>query len=71
MHIQRRDPTRRMARFYRLVVVTDLWGQCSLLREWGRIGSPGRVRLDPHHSEGAAIAAAGRLERQKRRKGYA
>ena len=34
----------------------------ALLREWGRIGSPGRVRLDLHADEGAALAAARRLD---------
>jgi predicted DNA-binding WGR domain protein len=36
----------------------------------GRIGSPGRVRLDPHADEGAALAAAKRLLRAKLRRGY-
>ena len=46
--IRRRDPARRMARFYSLAVQADLLAGWSLVREWGRIGSPGRVRVDPH-----------------------
>ena len=42
-----------------------------ILREWGGIGSPGRVRDDHHPDDQAAIAAAARLERSKRRRGYA
>lgn len=72
MLLHRRDPDRRMARFYRLrVLQADLFGGSAVLREWGRIGSPGRVRLDPHPDEPAAVAAAARLQRAKRRKGYA
>ena len=70
MHLHRRDPARSMFRFYRLRVVFDLWGGVALLREWGRIGSPGRVRLDPHTDEGAALAAARRLLKAKLRRGY-
>jgi predicted DNA-binding WGR domain protein len=70
MHLHRRDPARSMFRFYRLHVVRDLFGGVALLREWGRIGSPGRVRLDPHADEGAALAAAKRLLRAKLRRGY-
>jgi predicted DNA-binding WGR domain protein len=46
--IHRRDPARRMARFYALAVQGDLLAGWSLVREWGRIGRPGRVKVDPH-----------------------
>jgi predicted DNA-binding WGR domain protein len=42
--IHRRDPTRNMARFYALSVQADLLAGWTLVREWGRIGRPGRVR---------------------------
>jgi len=41
-----------------------------LARHWGRIGTPGRIRLDPHPDAGAAINVLARLVRAKRRRGY-
>ncbi len=68
--INRRDPERRMARFYLMRVQGSLFGGWSLIREWGRIGSPGRVRADAHADLDAAEAAAERITAAKRRKGY-
>jgi len=70
MLLHRRDPSKRMFRFYRLRFQPILWGGTALVREWGSIGSPGRVRHDHYLDEQAAIDAAGRLERSKRRRGY-
>jgi predicted DNA-binding WGR domain protein len=57
-------------RYYRLAVWPDLFGRALLARHWGRIGTPGRIRLDPHPDAGAAINALARLARRKRRRGY-
>jgi integrase len=35
----------------------DLFGHALLVRQWGRIGTEGRRRLDPHPDPGAAINA--------------
>jgi predicted DNA-binding WGR domain protein len=67
----RRDPARAMHRFYALRVAPDLFGGWALLREWGRVGSPGQVRADAFADEATAAAAMVRLERRKRRRGYA
>ncbi|HJU17522.1 MAG TPA: WGR domain-containing protein [Stellaceae bacterium] len=40
-------PERNEWRFYRLEVWPDLFGQALLARNWGRIGTGGRLRLDP------------------------
>jgi predicted DNA-binding WGR domain protein len=61
-------PERNEWRFYRLAVWPDLFGRALLARQWGRIGTQGRVRLDPH--AGAAINVLARLVRAKRRRGY-
>ncbi len=70
MLLHRRDPAKRMFRFYRLRFQPILWGGTALVGEWGSIGSPGRVRDDHHPDDQAAIVAAARLERSKRRRGY-
>ena len=63
-------PDRNEFRFYRLEIWPDLFGRALLLRQWGRIGTEGRRRLDPHPDPGAAINALATLARQKRRRGY-
>jgi predicted DNA-binding WGR domain protein len=57
-------------RFYRLEVWPDLFGRALLLRQWGRIGTEGRRRLDPHPDGDAAANALAALARAKRRRGY-
>jgi len=63
-------PDRNEWRFYRMAVWPDLFGRALLARQWGRIGTEGRVRLDPHPDAGAAIDALAQLARAKRRRGY-
>jgi predicted DNA-binding WGR domain protein len=57
-------------RFYRMAIWPDLFGRALLVRQWGRIGTQGRLRLDPHPDAGAAINALARLARAKRQRGY-
>jgi predicted DNA-binding WGR domain protein len=63
-------PERNEWRFYRMEVWPDLFGGSLLARQWGRIGTAGRIRLDLHSDAGAAIAALAELARVKRRRGY-
>ena len=63
-------PERREWRFYRVEIWPDLFGRALLVRQWGRIGSPGRRPLDPHPDPGAAFNALAALARAKRRRGY-
>jgi predicted DNA-binding WGR domain protein len=63
-------PERNEWRFYRLAVWPDLFGRALLARQWGRIGTQGCIRLDPHPDAGAAINALAHLVRAKRRRGY-
>lgn len=64
------NPARRERRFYRMVVVCDLFGQVWLLREHGRIGSPGRVIAEACASGGEACERLNRMRRIKLRRGY-
>ncbi len=57
-------------RYYRMAVWPDLFGRALLVRQWGRIGTEGRRRFDPHPDPGAAINALAALLRIKRRRGY-
>jgi predicted DNA-binding WGR domain protein len=69
--LQRREPARRMARFYRLEAGADLFGRVIVMREWGRIGWAGRVRVDYVDRPEDAAAWLARIELAKRRRGYA
>ncbi len=63
-------PERNEFRFYRLEVWPDLFGRALLVRQWGRIGTEGRRRLDPHPDPGAAINALADVLHAKHRRGY-
>lgn len=70
LHIQRIDPSRNMARYYMLAIEPTLFGEISLTRAWGRIGTLGRQKIDVFQTERDAVAAFLDLTRQKRQKGY-
>lgn len=57
-------------RFYALTAMPTLFGEWALMREWGRLGSPGTVRTDIHADEGSAITALSEIAQNKRRRGY-
>ena len=57
-------------RYYRMEVWPDLFGGALLMRNWGRIGTQGRRRLDSHPDPGAALNALASIVRSKRRRGY-
>ena len=63
-------PERNEWRFYRMEVWPDLFGRALLVRHWGRIGTQGRMRLDPHTDAGAAVNALAAIVRSKTRRGY-
>lgn len=69
-YLEKCDIARNQARFYRMIVLPDLFGEWTLYREWGRIGEGGRVRMDHFTSEDQAVAALIGLETAKRRRGY-
>ena len=69
-NLARVNHTENMWRFYRMEVWPDLLGGALLMRQWGRIGTEGRRRLDPYPDTGAALNALASLARAKRRRGY-
>jgi predicted DNA-binding WGR domain protein len=70
MHLRRIDPDRNMARFYSMSVQPGLFGEWALLREWGRIGSPGRLVSGRFASEQEAALAMAEYVKAKLSKGY-
>jgi len=69
-HLCRIDPGQNMSRFYRASLQPDLFGGCTLIREWGRIGSGGRIRCDDFPSESQAISALITISQAKMQRGY-
>lgn len=59
-----------MQRFYSLSTSPTLFGGASLVREWGRIGSIGRRRVDIFDTAAEAQAAQDEIIRTKRARGY-
>lgn len=70
LHLNRIDPEQNMSRFYRLIMQHDLFGNVSLIRVWGRIGSRGRQIIDTHADECGAMNALIEMAYQKQRRGY-
>ncbi len=70
IRIVRVDPEANMYRFYRLRLMPDLFGGVSLLREWGRIGTQGRHRIELFEDAGRAAGAMVSLYRAKQKRGY-
>lgn len=57
-------------RFYQMFIVPTLFDDWSLVREWGRIGSPGTVKKGWFESEKLAGEACQKLIIDKVKKGY-
>lgn len=70
IRIERIDPEANMYRFYRLRVLPDLFDGVSLLREWGRIGTQGRHRIELYADVGQAADAMLAVYRSKQKRGY-
>ena len=63
-------PTENKRRFYAMRTLPTLFGDWALQREWGRIGSGGRLRHDLYPNEVEALSALTRLAQTKMRRGY-
>ena len=69
-HLVRIDLENNTRRFYAARVQATLFGTFALVREWGRVGSPGRVQTQDYPSEEEAEAALVKLRQAKERRGY-
>jgi predicted DNA-binding WGR domain protein len=68
--LERIRPELNERRFYAMSVTTDLFGNTLLFRNWGRIGTGGRICFDHHPGIPEAITAMTRLATKKQRRGY-
>lgn len=63
-------PDENRFRFYVLSIDETLFGDVALVREWGRIGTNGRRRLDLFDDRVRAISSLEDWLERKRRRGY-
>ena len=63
------DPAKNINRFWRSIVTPSLLGGWALIREWGRIGSPGTVQARTFEREDEARRAEQRGIRRRERHG--
>lgn len=70
IRVERVDPELNMYRFYRLRVQSDLFGDASLFKEWGRIGTGGSQRIETYRDAGEAANALATHLRIKMKRGY-
>lgn len=68
--LTRLDPTRNMARFYLLAMEQDLFNGIALVRNWGRIGTRGRLRIELFRSRQDAEARLAAIANRKVKRGY-
>jgi predicted DNA-binding WGR domain protein len=66
----RRDPSVNMAGFYILAVEASLFGDTASIREWGRVGTAGRRKIELRETERSAMEALKTWLRRKQRRGY-
>jgi len=70
LKLRRIDPAKNMRRFYLMTVQRDLFGGATLIKEWGRLGSGGRIQHEHHPDEGKAVDALALIAQQKFKRGY-
>lgn len=64
------DPAKNISRFWLSIVTPGLLGGWSLIREWGRIGSPGTVQTRSFEHEEEARRAERHGIKTRQRHGY-
>lgn len=69
-YLERHDNKDNLHRFYQIFVAPGLFDEWSVIKEWGRVGSPGTVRKAWYDTQAEAIAAGHRLGAAKMKKGY-
>jgi len=70
IYLVRHEPDNNIHRFYQIFVTPGIFEEWSLIREWGRIGSPGTVRKNWYETEDDALEAYIKLYKLKQKRGY-
>ncbi|MBF2714287.1 WGR domain-containing protein [Agrobacterium vitis] len=70
IYVERIAPEQNMARFYALAVQPTLFGEVSLTRAWGRIGTRGQQMVRLFDNERQATNLFLDVRREKPKRGY-
>lgn len=70
MDLKRIDTSINARRFYRMELIQGLFGDWSLVREWGRVGQSGKVRVDWFDTESSAKKERFKIHMKKSMRGY-
>jgi len=70
IRLEKHVPIENQHRFYNLGISPDLFGGWLLIREYGRVGSPGQLLTNWFETQDACQTALAKLLLQKQRKGY-
>ncbi|MBF2714073.1 WGR domain-containing protein [Agrobacterium vitis] len=70
IYVERIAPEQNMAQFYALAVQPTLFGEVSLARAWGRIGTRGQQMVRLFDNERQAINLFLDVLREKPKRGY-
>ena len=65
--LTRTDPARNIDRFYIVEIMPSLFGDWTVLREWGRRGSAGTVRINSYARRDEAETAQRRTVKRRLR----
>jgi predicted DNA-binding WGR domain protein len=68
--LTRTDPAKNLHRFYIVRLAPTLFGDWTLLREWGRSGSPGTVRVMSFEQYAEAEKAERSIIKRRLQHGY-
>lgn len=70
VHLVRIDQARNMARFYQMSVEPSLFGDYSVVRNWGRLGTRGHVRIALFQNRKLALQHFLNIAKEKKGRGY-
>ncbi|MCR9110074.1 WGR domain-containing protein [Marivita sp. XM-24bin2] len=65
MDLTRTEPEGAVQHFYSMELMPGLFGDWSLVREWGRVGQPGQIRIDWFDEEVQAKNARFAIQMEK------
>lgn len=69
-YLECRDGLRNKQRFYSIHIDKTIFGHWAVIKEWGRIGSPGTVREEWFDNESQAMDKANSIVDLRIRHGY-
>lgn len=69
-YLQKVVPADNQYRFYSVYVEPTLFGEWSVINEWGRIGQSGQTKIKTFANEDMAMIAGKRQVISKERRGY-